>query len=127
MAIGAFSNRGVRVFDVATGAPRCDFPDPARGWRTGELVHTFAAHARDVNCVAYRGDGTLASASSDGTVRLWRDGGEAGLLIASTQDLQAVAWSCDGTLLAAAGLDRMVRVFRTTAATAREASSSGSA
>ncbi len=55
---------------------------------------------------------TLATASSDGTVRL-RDGARPrGSLIASTQDLQAVAWSAGGALLAAGGLDTLVRVWR---------------
>ncbi|PWS38292.1 hypothetical protein DFH01_03090 [Falsiroseomonas bella] len=82
----------------------------ARLWTlaTGE-ARVLEGHRGNVNAVAFRPDGTLATAGFDGTVRLW-PAGEAGLVLAEFGFPQnALAALPDGTL-AVGGVDGMLRL-----------------
>jgi WD40 repeat protein len=96
-AVGA--EEVVSLFEAATGA------------RT-----TLEGHTGPVNAVAFHPEGKLlATAGSDGTVRIWDIGSPTprATLNASEKPLNAVAFSEDGKLLAAGGEDRSVRIFET--------------
>ncbi|MFN2549043.1 MAG: serine/threonine-protein kinase [Myxococcales bacterium] len=72
-------------------------------------------HSDLVNCVAFAPDGnTVATGSSDGTVRLWTvpEGRQARVLSATGMGaVLTVAYSGDGKLLAAAGEDKAIRIW----------------
>src|SRR5205823_2914434 len=72
-------------------------------------------HSDLVNCVAFAPDGsTVATGSSDGTVRLWSvpEGKQRRVLSATGMGpVLTVAFSDDGTLFAAAGEDRAIRIW----------------
>ena len=78
----------MRVWDIASDA---------RGM-TGKEVRKLKGHAGAVNSVAWHPDGTrLASASSDGTVKLWNTGEDQEDLVGVGR---CVAWSPNQKLLA---------------------------
>jgi WD40 repeat protein len=72
-------------------------------------------HADLVNCVAFAPDGaTVATGSSDGTVRLWSaPGGQPRRVLSATAmgPVLAVAFSPDNALLAAGGEDKIIRIW----------------
>ena len=73
-----------------------------------------AKHENTVNSVAFSGDGfTLASGSSDQTIRLWdaATGKEKAKLEAHTSDVYSVAFSPDGTTLASGSKDKTIRLW----------------
>ncbi len=84
-----------------------------------ELSHgdrvALEGHSDQVDCVAFAPETpTVATGSLDGTVRLWSvpDGKQQRVLSATGMGpVRAIAFSFDGKLLAAAGDDRVIRVF----------------
>jgi WD40 repeat protein len=85
------------------------------------LVRTLAGHMGHVKAVAFSQDGcTLASASSDDTLKLWEaaSGLELCCLIGHTGSVHSVAFSRDGNMLASASWDHTIKLWDT--ASARE-------
>ncbi|MFI6094688.1 helix-turn-helix domain-containing protein [Lentzea sp. NPDC051213] len=83
-----------------------------RLWDMGEQPHEKAVlsdHTGNVRAVAFGPDGTLATASSDRTVRLRKPGGVT--VLQHPDAVEAVAFSRDGKLLATGGYDGAVRLW----------------
>ena len=84
-------------------------------WRTGERK-VLPGHAQSVNAVAFAGDGTLASASKDGKLRVWNVGQERMLeeFAGNGKPIVALEFHPDGHRLVTADTDGVVQ-FRDTA------------
>ncbi|MGW0549021.1 nSTAND1 domain-containing NTPase, partial [Streptomyces altiplanensis] len=123
----------VRSGALASGQPEASMRLAAEAYRTapttearGALLSTQAryfagrlgGHTGPVNDVAFSpGDKLLASASSDGTVRLWAGADHrspVGTLTGHGGPVIAVAFSPDGRLIASAGSDGTVRLWGVT-------------
>ncbi|MGH8934023.1 MAG: WD40 repeat domain-containing protein, partial [Egibacteraceae bacterium] len=85
-------------------------------WRPGAALMTLIGHAGGVWAVAFSPDSTtLATASSDQTVRLWEaaTGQHTATLTGHTGVVMGVAFSPDSTTLATASYDQTVRLWAT--------------
>ncbi|BAZ40306.1 WD-repeat protein [Calothrix sp. NIES-4101] len=77
-------------------------------------VKTFKGHIDWVNSVSFSPDGkTLASASTDNTVKLWdiNSGREIQTFKGHTKDVSSVSFSPDGKTLASASTDKTVKLW----------------
>ncbi|MBD2490756.1 WD40 repeat domain-containing protein, partial [Aulosira sp. FACHB-615] len=82
--------------------------------QTGECRLSLAGHKGGVNSVAWSGDNlTLASGSSDETVKLWDvQTGECRLSLAGHEGgVRSVAWSGDNLTLASGSSDGTVKLW----------------
>jgi FOG: WD40 repeat len=72
-------------------------------------MRTMSEHSGRINALAWTGAG-LATASSDGTVRIWETS-TLRTLTGHSGDVVDVEWSPDGTALATASEDGTVRIY----------------
>lgn len=86
---------------------------PGAPARRGRELAVLEGHEAEIWSVAFSPDNVLASASTDGTVRVWESvrSSEALSIEAHESTVYGVAWSPDGAYLASGGRDELVKVW----------------
>jgi WD40 repeat protein len=102
LASGAWDNT-VRLWDMHNGAQLAAYSEP---------------NAAEIMSVAVAPDGTIATASNDGSVLLWRDG-QSSRLGEHAGGAKVVAFNADGSLLLSAGADNLVQLWDVATASMR--------
>ena len=106
-----------RLIPVPTTTPIATtlaaIPTPTPVVFSAKLWTTLTGHTGGVNRVEWSPDGKiLASASTEGTVRLWSaEGKSLATLTGHIGYVYSVAWSPDGKILASASWDKTVRLW----------------
>ncbi|MBW4440851.1 MAG: AAA-like domain-containing protein [Plectolyngbya sp. WJT66-NPBG17] len=77
----------------------------------GKLLKQWKAHDTQINSLSFS-DELLASASSDGTVKLWRDGTLVKTLSSRNGQVYSASFSPDGQTIATAHQDGTVKLWR---------------
>ena len=87
-----------------------------RNATTGEVLNRITGLESDVWSVAFSPDGTLASGSADGVIRLWNATSEQPLntLEGHISEVWSVAFSPDGSILASGSADGTIRLWDVT-------------
>jgi len=95
---------------IATGT---DSRVEIRDVNTGQVLRTLIGHEDDVNDVDFSKDGSrVATASSDGTIRIWdMSNGEELMRFGQESALYVVKFSPDDRFIAAAGHDGRVKIW----------------
>ena len=111
----AFSRDG-SLLAAGTGRDHVLASIDFRDATTGELLNRIAGLEADVWSVAFSPDGTLASGSTDGVIRLWNVTSEQPLKTfeGHTSAVWSVAFNSDGRTLASADADGIIRLWNVT-------------
>ncbi|EED12693.1 WD-repeat protein, putative [Talaromyces stipitatus ATCC 10500] len=90
----------------------CPLPQVEATWSSN--LQTLTGHSESVNSVAFSSDGlTLASGSSDQTIKLWnvKTGQELQTLTGHSGWVRSVAFSSDGSTLASGSYDQTIKLW----------------
>ncbi|MEK6261714.1 MAG: WD40 repeat domain-containing protein [Planctomycetota bacterium] len=103
----ASEDRTIRIWDTEASSNHAEV-------KRRVACRVLQQHEDVVRSVDWSPDGsTLASGSSDGTVRLWEDGlAKHRILAAQQSHVWKVAWNATGDSLAVGGLDGIVRIMK---------------
>jgi WD40 repeat protein len=91
---------------VGTDPGELQIIDPA----TGHVLERDRGHTAQVTAIDVAPDGTIASASIDGTARVWRGTGESRIVAKHGASVWSIAISRDASLIASGGSDRTLRI-----------------
>ena len=102
LAVGAYSDKSIRFFDITTG----------------KLVHSLVAHQAAVSCIDFDPSGLyMVSVGHDRSIRMW-DVGSKGCVFENTthrhkydEAIHAVAFHPTVAKFATAGADAVVKIF----------------
>jgi WD40 repeat protein len=121
---GRFSGTGVVLLVVWAPLATLAGQDP-----TASSPKVLEGHSETAYDVAFGGNGLMASASFDATIKLWRvaDGALLATLSGHTGKVLAVAFSPDGSSLLSGGEDKLVKLWALPSSGPRELAGHGAA